>query len=74
MSKRISTMQHVREYTSGQPVELWQVDGRLVVRAGGGAVEIDLYDLVHWFRDTPQTGVAAGADEMEALADDEAHS
>lgn len=66
MSKRISTMQHVREYNSGKPVELWQVDGRLVVRAtsDGGAVEIDLYDLVHWFRDTPQTGVAAAFDEL----------
>lgn len=62
-------MPNVRE-TSGQPVELWRVDGRLVVRAtaDGGAVEIDLYDLVHWFRDTPQTGVAAAFDEMAGKA------
>ena len=56
---KICDLDGVREYSEGQPVELWfdEVTGRLVIiaRNGGGydCTNIDLHDLLNWLRSGP---------------------
>lgn len=56
---KICDLTGVREYSEGQPVELWFDDtiGRLTViaRNGGGydCTNIDLGDLIDWLRSGP---------------------
>lgn len=67
-------MEGVREYNEELPVELWRVNGRLVVRAlnegGNNGTEVDLLDLVEWLR-TELTGyeglLIEAAEEIEIL-------
>jgi hypothetical protein len=50
---KIATMEDVREYAEGYPVELWRNrEGRVIIRAfnecGNNVTEVDLYDLLEW--------------------------
>lgn len=51
-SVKIADMGGIREYCEGEPVEVWDVDGRLVLRAYNEArfrgTEVDLLDLLEW--------------------------
>lgn len=49
---KIADLGGVREYCEGEPVEIWSVGGRLVVRAYNEArfrgTDVDLLDLIEW--------------------------
>ena len=46
------TCPSIREYEDGLPVEIWRLNGRLVIRAynecGCRFTDVDLIDLVNW--------------------------
>lgn len=51
---RITTLTNVREYGEGDPVELWRVKGRVVVRCFNEGhynwTDLDLTDLLTWVK------------------------
>jgi hypothetical protein len=53
---KIATLANVREWTEGEPVEVWlNRRGRIVIRAfnecGNNSTDVDLFDLLAWTRD-----------------------
>lgn len=52
---KVATLPSVREYTEGEPVELWVgTNGRVVLRAWNECrnnyTDVDLFDLLDWCR------------------------
>jgi hypothetical protein len=69
---KICDMEGVREYSEGDPVELWrdETTGRLVIyaqnEAGYNSANVDLWDLIHWLSSGNGEGLlgAYGADAI----------
>ena len=67
----IATLEGVREYAEGFPVELWRdgKNGRLVIRAWNEAqcncTDVDLWDLMDWLSSGPQVIVPSASEPLD---------
>ena len=75
---KVATLEGVREYGEGEPVELWvNRYGRMVVRArnecGNNFTDVDLADLLDWSRSgsSSEREIANGGESIPRISEGE---